>query len=124
MRAREIKRKWVAALESGEYKQAEGVLYDPFTKGFCCLGVLQHCLLDGKVETYNDADGENSPEAFTSFEEEKCASLYAPSDDFYRAFPQLGWVKVNQGSLMVMNDEDRVTFKEIAACIRKEWKVS
>ena len=35
MRAREIKRKWVAALESGEYKQAQDTLYDPETKGFC-----------------------------------------------------------------------------------------
>lgn len=34
-----IKEKWVAALRSGEYKQANGVLRDEWG-GFCCLGVL------------------------------------------------------------------------------------
>ena len=34
----EIKTKWVAALRSGEYKQAKNVLTDGI--GFCCLGVL------------------------------------------------------------------------------------
>jgi hypothetical protein len=30
---------WVAALRSGEYLQAKGVLRDTFTSGYCCLGV-------------------------------------------------------------------------------------
>ena len=34
----EIKAKWVAALRSGEYKQAQGQLRTD--AGFCCLGVL------------------------------------------------------------------------------------
>ncbi len=34
----EIKEKWVAALESGEYQQARKCLNDG--TGFCCLGVL------------------------------------------------------------------------------------
>lgn len=33
-----VKAKWVAALRSGEYKQAKGALKDG--GGFCCLGVL------------------------------------------------------------------------------------
>jgi hypothetical protein len=36
---KEIKAKWVAALRSGEYKQASGVLRDSSNR-FCCLGVL------------------------------------------------------------------------------------
>jgi len=34
----EIKAKWVAALRSGEYAQAQGHLKDE--TGYCCLGVL------------------------------------------------------------------------------------
>ena len=42
--------KWEAALLSGEYKQGREALYDKETGGYCCLGVLQHCLA-GEVET-------------------------------------------------------------------------
>jgi hypothetical protein len=31
---------WIAALRSGDYKPASGVLQSPTQKGFCCLGVL------------------------------------------------------------------------------------
>jgi hypothetical protein len=34
----EVKKIWVEALRSGDYKQTEGQLKDTF--GFCCLGVL------------------------------------------------------------------------------------
>ena len=44
-----LKKKWLKALRSGEYGQAEGVLYDG--KGnFCCLGVLEHVAMRGEVE--------------------------------------------------------------------------
>jgi hypothetical protein len=49
----EAKAKWVAALRSGQYKQAKGTLYDASTDGYCCLGVLQHCLT-GEVERRPD----------------------------------------------------------------------
>ena len=41
--------KWLAALRSGEYKQAAHTLHDRTTNGYCCLGVLQ-MVVDGKVE--------------------------------------------------------------------------
>lgn len=34
-------RKWLKALRSGEYIQAEGILHNPNSGGFCCLGVEQ-----------------------------------------------------------------------------------
>jgi hypothetical protein len=34
----QIKEKWIAALRSNEYKQAQGYLHT--NEGFCCLGVL------------------------------------------------------------------------------------
>lgn len=40
-----IKRKWVKALRSGKYKQAEVMLRDPVTGAMCCLGVL--CRIQG-----------------------------------------------------------------------------
>lgn len=36
----EFKAKWVAALRSGDYKQAQGRLYTG--EGYCCLGVAGH----------------------------------------------------------------------------------
>ena len=120
MRAREIKRKWLAALEGGEYKQASDQLYNPDTKGFCCLGVLQHLLLDGKVETCKFSIDE--PKSFSSFNDPECFDIGVPSKDFYSAFPQLSWVERNQRTLVEMNDRE-TDFKEVAAFIRKEWKV-
>lgn len=123
MNKRQIKKQWLAALESGVYKQGHDVLYNPTHKSFCCLGVLQHCLLDGKVETFDGYAGDESDKvAFESFGDDRCASLYLPSRDFYEAFPQLEWVAKNQGDLAEMNDNGK-DFSVIAAYIRKEWKV-
>lgn len=45
---RDIKDRWVAALESGEYSQATGALTDG--QGFCCLGVLcEIAVADGVI---------------------------------------------------------------------------
>lgn len=43
--------RWLAALRDGKQRQARGQLYDPETKGFCCLGLEQSCNWGGKVET-------------------------------------------------------------------------
>jgi hypothetical protein len=48
---------WLAALRSGEYKQAKGCMFDTSTDGYCCLGVLEH-VVSGEVET-NITDGED-----------------------------------------------------------------
>lgn len=45
-----VKAKWLKALRSGKYKQAKETLYDSETCGFCCLGVLEHVCMNGKVE--------------------------------------------------------------------------
>lgn len=37
---------WLAALRSGRYKQARATLFDSTTGGYCCLGVMEKCLLD------------------------------------------------------------------------------
>ena len=40
----QIKKRWLEALRSGKYTQADSVLHDG--KGFCCLGVLYDTELD------------------------------------------------------------------------------
>lgn len=109
-----IKTKWLKALRSGKYKQGKGTLYDPTTKTFCCLGVLEHVCLDGKVEHYPlDHHGPLS---------ETCAT---PSDEFW----ELINVEVNEdlgqveNKLVNMNDGNpfrpRRSFKQIANWIEK-----
>lgn len=63
------KAKWLKALRSGEYSQTTGTLYNENTQGFCCLGVLQHCLSGGKVE-YDEENwlGETEPKKSPSAE--------------------------------------------------------
>lgn len=100
-----VKDRWLTALRSGKYKQATGTLYKKGTKGFCCLGVLQHCVLNGKVEaTIHDG----SPKAL-------------PSQTFYKKFPELKWVRDNQYALVDMNDETRSRFSTIANFVDKNW---
>lgn len=55
--------KWLEALRSGEYEQTKGKLYKSpefvdlhgGTVGYCCLGVLQHCLT-GETEKYENGE--------------------------------------------------------------------
>jgi hypothetical protein len=51
-KSRANRRKWVDALLSGKYKQAQGALHD--TGGFCCMGVA--CDLSGKGEWTDHSD--------------------------------------------------------------------
>lgn len=120
MRARKIKRKWVAALESGQYKQAQSTLYNPETKGFCCLGVLQHILLDGKVQTQDCITG-GTPDDQTC--EGDIGIAGAPTQEFWDMFPQLKWVQHNAPDLVVFNDVKKWDFKKIASYLRANWKV-
>tara|TARA_R110000764_G_scaffold157169_1_gene245005 strand:+ start:41 stop:421 length:381 start_codon:yes stop_codon:yes gene_type:complete len=55
---KELKDKWIAALESGEYDKAQGELESKGVDGacsYCCLGVLQ-MLTDGHVSPIRMAD--------------------------------------------------------------------
>ena len=41
-----VKQKWLEALRSGEYKQGKGLLYNPSSDSYCCIGVL--CTINGE----------------------------------------------------------------------------
>ena len=40
-----VKRKWLAALRSGKYKQGDSLMYNKNDNSYCCLGVL--CEIEG-----------------------------------------------------------------------------
>jgi hypothetical protein len=51
-------KKWLAALRSGNFRQAAGTLRDPKTGGMCCLGVLQYCTKNSAKAIEKDISGE------------------------------------------------------------------
>lgn len=55
---KKIKAEWVAALRSGDYKQGKHTMYNQEYKRFCCLGVLEHVCMGGRVETSFDPSDE------------------------------------------------------------------
>lgn len=87
----ELKTKWVKALRSGKYKQGRGRLYDPDTKSFCCLGVLEHICLNGNVEKYHQDDA-----PFRTL----------PSLEFYKSFGMGDYddVVTDERALAALND--------------------
>ncbi len=52
----EVKARWVAALRSGEYKQATGVLRRG-GKSFCCLAINDRCALEAQVQAMRNSGG-------------------------------------------------------------------
>lgn len=111
--------KWLKALRSGEYKQTkEGFLHDPGTGGFCCLGVLQHCI-DGGVEY-----GKRGSYSFPSAEWLKDAGICFIADEdgfdegsrtYYDNTPYLP----SLGSTADRANDKGVSFKRIATAIEK-----
>lgn len=109
-----VMKKWVEALRSGKYEQTREVLKGD--DGYCCLGVL--CDISKKGE-WTTKCGQNDYD---------CGSL--DKDDVNLPVTVQKWaeMKNNTGkadihtSLTVMNDDDRMNFKEIADFIETNWK--
>ena len=110
-----FKKRWVAALRSGKYEQAQGSLYDGDTGGFCCLGLM--CLLRGASKSamngetmphnlYNFGTLFNIDEAHTDFFEEGGAAWQVPYKGKMRFLTEL-------------NDGYRLSFKQIANIIER-----
>lgn len=121
---RKIALKWASALESGEYKQAHGVLRTTDLDGshFCCLGVL--CNLHAQEHPEIAAE-QDSPYEYMHSEVElpetvkDWAGMGSTGGDFKGfAFP----IPAHESyatSLIELNDEWEYDFKKIAAIIRK-----
>lgn len=106
-----LKTKWINALLSGSYGQTTGQLQGEH--GYCCIGVLCDISdrgewdLDGnfnyKTTEYLDSDGYNS--ITTELEWDLLA--------------EWGFDVTEQGDLITMNDEENLSFGEIAEWIKE-----
>lgn len=97
---KEIADKWIAALRSGEYKQAPGKLR-VFGPAYCCLGVLCEVL---NIE-YDDND------MWLPFAAQKVSDMKS----------NIGLLSVETGSLASLNDRG-MSFNNIANLIEHNWE--
>jgi hypothetical protein len=95
----ELKKRWVAALRSGEFKQGRGLLRDG--DQYCCLGVL--CSVAGIPISEDGSD---------ALTDDGKSGAYAPIRDV------LG-EKASPFDLAMMNDMDRKSFAQIADYIEE-----
>lgn len=119
---RRVKKKWVEALRSGEFDQAEGVLCDG-NNGYCCLGVLSELAVrEGKAEKWLKEDRRNvwygkkrgdADDVFLPRSVRRWAGL----DSDNPSVPN-GYATGSMSSLASLNDYGR-TFEEIADLIEQ-----
>lgn len=118
------KREWLKALRSGEYKQTDSELYSPGAGGYCCLGVL--CKINGYSNSQLANQGFPQDVGFGIELLPKKAQKaiadgrkYDVDDD---AMPKTWSVryKGKMVPLSVLNDEQTLSFKEIADIIEKQ----
>jgi hypothetical protein len=108
---KKLKAEWIKALRSGEYKQTKEVLCNN-EGGFCCLGVLEHIVLDGEVEAKNDIFLEQPTVSFWKY-----AGIKLDKDDRNKVAKD---IDTQVETLMYMNDGtygDKKTFKQISVWI-------
>jgi hypothetical protein len=97
---------WVTALESGEYDQCSGALYNG--EGYCCLGVYAKVVLGYAVEAIiGDEEDDNSYEGPTEIYQEIREDAY-----IHRGVYDKG---------MAMNDSGDSSFIDIAKMIREAY---
>lgn len=109
---KKLKAKWLDALRNGNYVQVRHTLYNEETQGFCCLGVLQHCLTGG-VEYDEFGSGRGIPKGVPTFEWLESWGINFNSEEcdvFYAG---------RKNSLAGLNDAG-VPFKQIANVIEKQ----
>jgi hypothetical protein len=119
---KESLKKWLGALKSGEYKQAQHVLrvthaFTGEVMGYCCLGVLEHALVGDKMELgtlpshewlaehnieFRNAEGDSQEAGFVVSRKISCPFLPSLGTDAWRA-----------------NDIHHKNFAEIADAIEK-----
>lgn len=110
---RNFKRKWVAALRSGKYKQTISSLYD--AGGFCCLGVM--CALRGAK--LDEMDQVSLPGELPNFNE--LFNIDSDHADFFSGGGE-AWQVPYCGEMVylsALNDDYRLSFKQIANIIER-----
>lgn len=106
-----VKALWIDALTSGEYKQAYGWLRSD--NRYCCMGVL--CDLYARErQNVNWSDMAQGVYVFIS------SSTNLPFSVMRWAGLKSKDPKTTKGTLSKLNDNDQLTFDEIAAIIEKD----
>lgn len=99
-----IAKKWTKALRSGKYKQGIGMLRNDNNE-YCCLGVLCELAVKEKiVEKYLPNNGTLPKEII------RWAEIKSSEGQFFNSKNQIK-------SLIMYNDDEEFTFKEIAGII-------
>jgi hypothetical protein len=132
----EVKKLWVDALRSGEYKQGTSTLIRHLEESveYCCLGVLTELynkLFPGKL-SYEKQDNGNTK---VSAGIENFNTSTPITSEAYLIKPVIQWAGLGSDwvglgsdnpiveyngckiSLAVLNDDNKLTFDEIADCI-------
>lgn len=128
----EIKKQWVDALKSGEYKQGKGMLLSPSDK-YCCLGVLcdlhskvtntswqktdnsylsQKALLPYQVVQWSGLIHENAPLPMSMAADIKEDIIKKDPTTLHQQWPSVLY-------LTELNDTTKLTFSDIADLIEK-----
>lgn len=119
---KEMKQRWVEALHSGKYKQAQGALEKE--GGYCCLGVLQ-MVVDGQVETYvrHDKWGNRHENPASMPSRKWCERNKIEHDGWQVVIDDVEDAYGNVDSysdLPELNDESPLTFRDIAGVIEQQ----
>jgi hypothetical protein len=122
---REIARRWVEALRSGEYDQTRGALQrqepdeDGNPVGFCCLGVLCELAVEEKV-----IGSPTIGQGWVGYGRCDHTSLLPDPDAEWAGFtcsdPELK-VGGTTKTASYLNDEDRLTFADLAEVIERNF---
>lgn len=105
----EIKKKWVSALRSGKYPQNHGALR--YEGSFCALGVLCDVVLPSGWEAPH-YDPKYPDSTYTH-----CGRREMPGA---KLFDVAKLSRDRAGDVIVLNDEEELSFDEIADFIEKE----
>lgn len=113
-------RKWVDALRSGRYQQGRGSLHGT-PQEFCCLGVA--------CDIYRQETGNGEWQSPFEFEEDDTyfmldGQLYqslppTKVDDYFGIDPIYHKPEFDLPKFITMNDEDKLTFEQIADVIER-----
>lgn len=112
----EIKKRWLEALRSGEYKQGRGHLrqYERGEHTYCCLGVLCDLYVQEKRNMwYEDLEHSNVSELHNV--DELPPDVVVDWADLPESDPQLNGLAISS-----WNDSHKKDFKYIADLIEKE----
>ncbi len=114
----ELKKQWVDALRSGEYKQTKGTLHNLDDGGFCCIGVA--CVVWGIAtpEQMGVRQGDTDGDGYYLSGGPQCCY-----EDWQNVLMQTctwDFVSPTQTNLTKMNDSGNYTFNEIADWIEEK----